>query len=241
MNWARLFNRLFEIIDSDGPTYFSGGRYISAVSEVDAYFPSYNQYISDRKRLGKSTSRKDYFYDILLSLGTEDRVELINAVLSKVEQHQPQLVQDIRSELGGHSPVPAPKLDADTWNAERLGRILLEMDARIASGNYDGAVTLAYTCLEGFLKAFVRNRLPQEDASGDIIQLSKIVRAHLKISIGEYPAEALTLLNHIAHTLDRARNQFSDSHFDSQASRWLAIFLRDLVNAEIRLLLHFMS
>lgn len=241
MNWARLFNRLFEIIDSEGPTYFSGGRYISTVREVDAYFPNYNQYISDRKRLGKSTSRKDYFYDILLSFGMEDRIELINALLNKVEEHRPQQVQDIRSELGGHSPVPAPRLDADTWNAARLGRILLEMDARIAAGNYDGAVTLGYTGLEGFLRAFIRNRLLQEDVTGDIIHLSKIVRTHLKSSIGEYPTEALTLLNHIAHTVDRARNQFSDSHFDSQASRWLAVFVRDLVNAEIRLLLHFKS
>lgn len=41
--------------------------------------------------------------------------------------------------------------------------------------------------------------------------------------------------------IDRTRNRFSESHFDEEADRWLAVFARDLVNSEIRLLLHFMK
>jgi hypothetical protein len=48
------------------------------------------------------------------------------------------------------------------------------------------------------------------------------------------------MLNHIAHTVDRSRNGFSAAHFGEEAARWLAVFVRDLVNSEIRLLLHFL-
>jgi hypothetical protein len=43
------------------------------------------------------------------------------------------------------------------------------------------------------------------------------------------------------NVLDRTRNRFSESHFDEEADRWLAVFARDPVNSEIRLLLHFMK
>jgi hypothetical protein len=64
VNWARIFNRLWELInptDQTDPTYFSGGRFISTVREIDAYFPDYGQYINQRRTSGKITSRKDYF------------------------------------------------------------------------------------------------------------------------------------------------------------------------------------
>jgi hypothetical protein len=63
----------------------------------------------------------------------------------------------------------------------------------------------------------------------------------LRDSIDRYPDEALAMLTHIAHMIDRTRNRFSESHFDEEADRWLAVFARDLVNSEIRLLLHFMK
>ncbi len=55
-----------------------------------------------------------------------------------------------------------------------------------------------------------------------------------------YPDEALGMVVQIAHTIDRARNGFSESHFDERAARWLAVFVRDLTNSTIRLLLHFL-
>lgn len=60
MNWAAVFNRLFELIDSSGTSnYFSGGRYLGKVREFDAYFPTYQQFIEQRRAEGKSTSRKE--------------------------------------------------------------------------------------------------------------------------------------------------------------------------------------
>ena len=38
MNWVVIFNRLFELIDTDGtPDYFSGPRFLRKVREVDPY------------------------------------------------------------------------------------------------------------------------------------------------------------------------------------------------------------
>lgn len=239
MNWTRIFNRLFEIIDEDGPTYFSGGRFLTTVREVDPYFSDYSQYIEERRKQNKSSTRRVYFHDILLSFEEPDRFRLVNAILEQVGHLRPEQASAIRSELGGVAAVPTARVDPDSWNAERLNRFLEDMDSRIAAGKHDGAVALAYTCLEGFLKAFLMERVSEEAANGDIIQLSKAVRTHLRATIDQYPDEALNLLTHIAHAVDRARNRFSESHFDSQASRWLAMFARDLVNAEIRLLLHF--
>lgn len=81
VNWVRIYNRLFEIIDSEGETYFSGGRFISKVREIDPYFHSYSQYIEERRRQGKSTSRRDYFYDILIGFDEDNRLAILASIL----------------------------------------------------------------------------------------------------------------------------------------------------------------
>ncbi len=103
VNWVRIFNRLFEIINSEGDAYFSGGRFISKVREVDAYFPDYNQYIKKRKDGGKSTSRKDYYYDILQGFKEHDRLQIISSILEDVRDVYPDKVSALQNELGGIS------------------------------------------------------------------------------------------------------------------------------------------
>lgn len=48
------------------------------------------------------------------------------------------------------------------------------------------------------------------------------------------------MVMHVTHIVDKARNQFSESHFDKEADHWLAVYVRDLVNSQIRLLLNFL-
>lgn len=107
VNWVRAYNRLFEIINTEEPTYFSGSRFISKVREVDPYFANYNQYIEERQNGKKSTSRKDYFYDILLSFDETHRHEIIGAVLNDVREHAPEKVAALEKEVG-----VLPKSDA---------------------------------------------------------------------------------------------------------------------------------
>ena len=240
IDWARVFNQLFEIIDGPEPLYFGGPRFIDTVQKIDPYFPDYGQYIEQRRESDESTTRKDYFYDILLSFEESRRVEIVNAILDQIRAHAPDRVAGIRAELGEIAAVPIPTINPEAWNAERLTRYLGNIDEAIAAGEYERAVTLAYTCLEGFLKAFVIQHEPEQAKEKEIIRLSRVVRDHLRQIQADYPDEALTMLNHIAHTIDRSRNRFSDAHFGEETGRWLAVFIRDLVNSEIRLLLHFL-
>lgn len=242
VNWPRVFNRVFELINITGPGYYSGPRFISAVREVDAYFPDYTRYIDLRRTANKSTSRKDYYYDIILEFPEQSRLRFVEIILDSLTSVCPDKVAEIRDELGGGmAAVPSALVSDQAWNAERLKKYLTEIDTRIASRNYTGAVTLAYTCLEGFLKAFVKHHIPEHADITDILELSKLVRKFLRESLDHYPDEALSMITHIGHTIDRTRNGFSESHFDQEAARWLAVFIRDLVNSEMRLLLHFMN
>jgi hypothetical protein len=205
------------------------------------YFPDYGQYIEQRRSSGQSTTRKDYFYAILLSLSEDNRCELVQRILDRIQDDAAETVAEVRKELGGLAAVPMPRMSSETWNSDRLNRYLQEIDSRIAGGNYEGALTLPYTSLEGCFKAFLHQRVPAVEIPDDMIELAKMVRSNLRDSIKQYPDEALALLTHVAHMVDRTRNQFSESHFDKEADRWLAVFARDLVNSEIRLPLYFMK
>jgi hypothetical protein len=121
-----------------------------------------------------------------------------------------------------------------------LNKYLSDIDACIAAGNFERAVTLSYTCLEGFYKSFARQKIADGDKiKSEIITLSKAIQTYLKQTVKEYPDEAITMINHISHTVDKARNGFSEAHFGEETGSWLAVYIRDLVNSQIRLLLHF--
>lgn len=239
--WVRAFNALFTILDQSGPTYYSGGRFLSRVREVDPYFPDYKQFIDERNRASKSTSRRIYFFDIIRDFDEDRRLRLIHRILDDVEPHEPQRVQDIRSMLNGGVPGPAAQITPDAWNANRLARALDEIDESIAGRKYERAVTLSYTCLEGYYKAFVRKRIAAAVALNEIIDLSKEIKRFISSQYPGYPPEVLNMIGHVSYAVDRARNQLSESHFDGEAARWLAVYVRDLVNTQIRLLMHFFS
>jgi hypothetical protein len=99
VNWIRIYNRLFEIINSSGNTYFSGSRFISKIREADPYFHSYSQYIEERRQTRKSTSRRDYFYDILLEFDESKRLQILQSILDDVRDSVPDKVSAIETEL----------------------------------------------------------------------------------------------------------------------------------------------
>jgi hypothetical protein len=241
LNWVPIYNRLFSLLDRQGESYYSGGRFISKVREVEPYFPSYGQYIAARRASGKSTSRKDYFYDILLELPEGSKMRVISSILDDVHGADPDLASEIRGLMGGPAQAPTVSVPPFAWGADRLNAYLSDIDSSIAATQYERAVSLAYTCLEGFYGAFYREKYPGQPPPNEILALSRAIRDWLRSAIAEYPDEALNLVNHTSHAVDRARNRFSEAHFAGEAGRWLAIYVRDLVNTQIRLLLHFMG
>ena len=86
LNWVREYNKLFEAINQQGlPTYFSGNRFIGIIREFDNSFADYTQYINYRQEKGLSTSRKNYYYDILMMFKEDIRKEIIARIWEEVE------------------------------------------------------------------------------------------------------------------------------------------------------------
>lgn len=240
MNWAIIFNRVFELIDQEGtPNYYSGPRFMRKVREIDPYFPTYQQFLDQRRKELKSTTRRDYYYDVLLGFPEPARVALVTSILNELDDNVAAKAAEIRAILRGAVPGPVAVVPSHGWNANRLNQYLTEIDQCIATAKYERAVTLAYTCLEGFYKAFVAQCIPNDVQETEIIALARSIKKYLSQIIDSYPDEALSMVMHVSHTVDRARNRFSEAHFDEEAARWLAVYVRDLVNTQIRLLLHF--
>jgi hypothetical protein len=135
---------------------------------------------------------------------------------------------------------PQAGAKAGAWSAARLAKSLGDLDAVIEAGDFPGAVALGHACLEGFLRAFVKARVPGRTGPDDLVALAGAVRAALRDRDDAYPDEALDLLVHVAELVDRADKRSSRSHFEDEAGRWLAVFIRDLIDAEVRLLLRFL-
>ena len=242
IKWTPVYRQLQTLLDTPGDSYFSGSRFIRVMQDFNAELPDYNEYIDGRRREEKSTTRRDFFKDILKELEEGSRVRAVSALLDELERvdGNAESVSEIRKALGGGTLAPTASIPAEAWNSDRLNAYLTEIDAAIQVAGYERAVTLSYTCLEGFLGAFLRAKVPTDSYPKEIIGLSRSVRDYLKKTIKNYPDEILNLVGHTAYGVDKARNRFSESHFADEAGSWMATYVRDLVNSEIRLLLHFM-
>ncbi len=242
IKWNAVYNRLQKLLDIPCDSYFSGSRFIRVVQQFNLDLSNYSAYIEERKSAGKSTTRRDFFKDILAELDEGARVMVVSAILDELEHCGGLLeeVSEIRKALGGGTLSPSATIPPEAWNADRLNEYLGQIDGALGAGEYERAVTLSYTCLEGFLGAFVRAKEERDAYPNEIIALSKEVKELLKKIIKDYPDEVLNGLSQAAYAVDKARNRFSESHFANEAGSWLATYVRDLVNTQIRLLLHFM-
>jgi len=242
IKWTSVYRKLQTLLDTPGDSYFSGSRFIRVMQDFNPELPDYYQYIEERRREAKSTTRRDFFKEVLNELEEGTRVRAVTALLDESARvdGNAESVSEIRRVLGGGTLAPTASIPAEAWNSDRLNAYLAEIDAAIHVAGYERAVTLSYTCLEGFLGAFLRAKVPMNSYPKEIIDLSRSVRDYLKTTIKNYPDEVLNLIGHTAYGVDRARNRFSESHFADEAGSWLATYVRDLVNSEIRLLLHFM-
>jgi hypothetical protein len=85
MNWISEYNKLFRAInDQNSPNYFSGNRFIMIIKEFDPDFADYTQFIEYRNKEKLSTSRKDYFYDILMMYPEDIRKKIINRIWEEI-------------------------------------------------------------------------------------------------------------------------------------------------------------
>lgn len=86
INWIREYNKLFQAINQQGtPEYFSGTRFIDIIREFDSSFADYGQFIAYRQQKGLGTSRKNYFYDILMMFKEDTRKEIIERIWEEIK------------------------------------------------------------------------------------------------------------------------------------------------------------
>lgn len=243
-NWIAAYNRLLLIIDRSGePTYISGPSFLRIAQQVDIGIPSYSQFIQLRNQSGKSTSRKDFYWDVIQSFNEEKKYQFFRIVIDALEPHAKDDINIIREIVfGGGQAVPLIVIPVNLWSSEKLNLSLKDIDKAIDAQQYNRAVTLAYTCLEGLYKAYVKTHVPQSSDISDLIPLAKLVKDDIftKLRVaGEFPEQIVNSIPTITHAVANSRNSFSEAHFNEDANKWLALFTRDLTNSVGRLLLHF--
>src|SRR5437763_13538011 len=142
----------------------------------------YTRNIQERQAKRKSTTRRDFYRDILMELDEGTRVRAVAAILEELQAVDGNAGQiaDVRILLGAGTIAPSAVIPAEAWNADRLNQQLLLIDSAIASGDYERAVTVSYTSLEGFLEAFIRAKEQRESYPNEIIALSREVKIYLK-------------------------------------------------------------
>ncbi len=112
MNWIEIYNRLFELINvrGDASTYFSGPRFINTLKEFNQYHPDYTQYIGLRNDQGKSTSRRIFYYDMIMELDESTRINFVNRILEMVEPFEKEKVIPIKAIIKRENPkIEKPK------------------------------------------------------------------------------------------------------------------------------------
>jgi len=120
VNWIEIYNRMFELINNskDQSTYFAGSRFIQTLKEFEPYHPEYYQYIELRNSQGKSTSRKIYYYDILMGLNESTRIDFVSRILEMVEPFDSEHVTPIKSLLKGNKPQQKVVLAKEILNED---------------------------------------------------------------------------------------------------------------------------
>ena len=244
VNWIAAYNRLFILLDrKDTPIYFSGPSFLRMLQQVDPSSPSYEQLIPLRNQQGKSTSRKSFFWDMIMELSEEQRFQLFRLFIDELELHAKDEVEAIRAIVfGGGFAVPITVVPLDIWNSKKLNNSLKDIDHAIDANLYNRATTLSYTCLEGLYKAYVRKHVPDRADLSEILPLCKVVKDDIISKLfaqGPFPIDIVNAMSTLTNAIANSRNGFSEAHFGEDSQKWLALFARDLTNSIGRLILNF--
>lgn len=243
MNWIAPYNRLFTLLDRQGPTYHGGPAFLRMAQQVDQDVPNYRQLLDLRSQHGKSNSRRVFYWDIFQGFNDDQKFQFFRLFINELEPHAKEEVDGIRAIVfgGGHA-VPLTIVPLDLWNSEKLNNSLRDIDHAIDAQQFNRAVTLAYTCLEGLYKSYVRKHVPTRSDLTDLMPLCKVVKEDITEKLkarGPFPVEIVNAIPTLTNAVANSRNSFSESHFADDAQKWLALFARDMTNSIGRLLLHF--
>ena len=95
-DWTAAYRRLYKFLDG-----YTGSQFIKTVQQVDPDLLDLLDYIEKRRKEEKSTTKKDYFKDILLSYSDDIKRHLFEQFLSDYEKSSPNEAKEIRTILNG--------------------------------------------------------------------------------------------------------------------------------------------
>ena len=222
-NWAAPYNRLFTLLDRQGPTYHGGPAFIRMAQQIDQDIPNYRQLLDQRASRGKSSSRRDYYWDIFNAFNDKQKLRFFRIFIAELEPHAKEEVDGIRALVfGGGFAVPLAMVPLDLWNSEKLNNSLKDIDHAIDAQQFNRAVTLTYTCLEGLYKSYVRKHVVAKADFTDLIQLCRVVKDDIAEKLtarGPFPVEIVNAIPTLTNAVADSRNSFSESHFADDAQK----------------------
>ena len=101
INWISAFNRLFPILDRSGETYYSGPSFIKMAQQVTYDLPDYQTYIDSRNKQGKSTTRRNFYWDIINDLTEDQKCDLFRLFIESLEPHAREEMNDLKEFIKG--------------------------------------------------------------------------------------------------------------------------------------------
>jgi hypothetical protein len=138
MNWVRIWNRLWRMLDMPAPCYFSGPRFLASIREVNPDVPQYGELMEARRQANLSTSRRDYFRDLFMDLDDGGRIRVVVAIMDEIHGCDENLALEIRALLAGGVAGPVGNVPPELWNADCLNRLLTEIDTAITETQLSG-------------------------------------------------------------------------------------------------------
>jgi hypothetical protein len=119
-DWTAAYRRLYKFLDG-----YTGSQFIKTIQQVDPDLLDYMDYIEKRRKEDKSTTKKDYFKDILLSYPDDIKHHLFEIFLSSAEKTNPDEAKDIRTILKGGKVDIAKAIYAKAVSSKEIDETLI--------------------------------------------------------------------------------------------------------------------
>ncbi len=187
-NWDKAYTKLWKIIgkQNDALYYIGGSQFFKFVLELtDDIPPSYSQYIEQRRNIDLSTSRVDYYKDLIDSLDEEKRFQLyVNIQLfieneTKTEKNkdfdfedldwntpQNEIVQNIKSdsiEDKSIQEVLPVVFISYSWDDEAHQQWVLELANKLCKNGVDVILDRYYLKAGTEMIRFMENSVQKSD------------------------------------------------------------------------------
>ena len=100
----------------------SGSEFLDYAREIDDSIPFYTEYIEMRRRDDKSTSRKDFFWDVIKQMDEAEKLEFFKSMIEIVEPKNPEGLNSLKALFETtdevvikKKEVPAPKFPNEVY------------------------------------------------------------------------------------------------------------------------------